>query len=64
MSEKKNQKVTHFAYVVREGKDEDQSFWTKVGALIPHGDGKGFNLFLDALPTNGRLTIRERKDED
>ena len=42
-------------YTVKDGKKE-QSYWTKVGAAFPHKDGKGFDIVLDALPVDGRLT--------
>ena len=56
----KPKKPTHEAFVVTgEG---DGAFWTKIGAVWPHEDGKGFNVDLIALPVSGRLVIRERKD--
>lgn len=52
-------KPTHTAFVVREGKKEsDKSFWLEVGAAWPHKDGKGFDVALSALPTDGRLVVR------
>lgn len=54
---------THFAYHVREGKDK--GFWTKVGIAWQHRDGKGFNVKLDCLPVDGRISLRvasEAKD--
>ncbi|MGY4403960.1 hypothetical protein [Bradyrhizobium sp. USDA 3315] len=42
--------------------DGENAFWTKVGGVWPHDDGKGFNVELIALPVAGRLVIRERKD--
>ena len=52
-------KPTHYAYTVREGNEADQSYWTKIGAAFSHKDGKGFSLVLDALPVDGRLTLRK-----
>jgi hypothetical protein len=49
-------KPTHTAYVVREGKEKGH--WLEVGGAWPHKDGKGFDVALSALPTNGRLVIR------
>ena len=40
----------------------DNAFWTKLGAVWPHDDGKGFNVELIALPVTGSLVIRERKE--
>jgi hypothetical protein len=48
--------VTHLAYHVREGKDK--GFWTRVGVAWQHRDEKGFNVKLDCLPVDGRITLR------
>ncbi len=59
--ESKSKKPSHEAFVVTgEG---DSAFWHRVGSLWPHEDAKGFNLELVALPTQGRLVIRERKEQ-
>lgn len=59
-SKSKPKKPSHEAFVVTgEG---ESAFWTKVGGVWPHDDGKGFNVELIALPVNGRLVIRERKE--
>jgi hypothetical protein len=54
------------AYSVREyekdGKKE--SFWTKIGVVFAHKDGKGFDVVLEALPVNGRVSIREPKPDE
>src|SRR3989442_1406540 len=36
----------------RAGKDRD---WIKIGSALPHLDGKGFDITLEALPVNARL---------
>ena len=43
------------AYTVirREGKDD---YWLNLGVAFPHEDGEGFNLLLQALPTDGKCT--------
>jgi hypothetical protein len=41
---------------------ETVAFWTKLGAVWPHDDGKGYNLELIALPLTAKLVIRERKE--
>ena len=46
-----------FTIVDKEG--FERSFWVKVGACFPNRDGS-LNVYLDALPLNGRLQIRER----
>lgn len=56
----KPKKPTHEAFVVTgEG---DSAFWTKLGAVWPHDDGKGFNIELIAIPVTGKLVLRERKE--
>jgi hypothetical protein len=54
------------AYSVREyekdGKKE--SFWAKIGVAFEHKDGKGFDVVLEALPVNSRVSIREPKEKD
>jgi hypothetical protein len=58
-------KPVYHAYSVREyekdGKKE--SFWTKIGVVFEHKDGKGFDVVLEALPINGRVSIREPKKD-
>lgn len=55
----KSKKPSHEAFIVTgEG---ESAFWTRVGAVWRHDDGKGFNVELIALPVSGRLIIRERK---
>lgn len=60
----KSKLPTHTAYQVRNGKD-DKSYWTRIGSAWAHADGKGFNLQIDAVPLDGRITLRiatEKKD--
>jgi hypothetical protein len=62
-----NGRPSHRAYVVedREGDQNEQGrFWTRIGSAWPHKDGKGLNIVLSALPTNGRIVLREYTDED
>lgn len=55
----KGKAPTHIVYSVQE-RDKDQSgIWTRIGAVWPHDDGKGFNIQLNLLPPDGRLTIRD-----
>ncbi len=48
---------THIAYQVRES-NEQQSYWTRIGAAWAHKDGNGFNIQLDSVPLDGRITLR------
>ena len=47
---------THIAYQVRDGKEK--GYFTRIGAAWPHKDGKGFSIQLDAMPLDGRITLR------
>ena len=56
-------KPTHVAYAVRDGKDG--GFWTRIGVAWQHKDNKGFNVQLECVPLDGRVTLRiaaEKKD--
>jgi hypothetical protein len=48
---------THIAYHIRDGKD-GKSFWTAIGSAWAHADGKGFNVQIDAVPLDGRISLR------
>jgi hypothetical protein len=56
---------SHVAYHVRD-REGGKGFWTRIGTVWPHADGKGFNIQLDGLvPLDGRITSRvatEKKD--
>ncbi len=49
---------THTAYHVRENKDGTKSFWTRIGSAWAHADGKGFNVQVEAVPLDGRISLR------
>ncbi len=46
-----------------EKKDGGGTFWMRLGVAYPNRD-QSINLYLDALPNNGRLQIREMDEED
>lgn len=48
---------SHVAYSVRETR-EGESYFNRVGAAFPHKDGQGFNINLEAFPTNGKVVLR------
>ncbi len=56
---------SHTVYQVRDRGEGKKSFWTRIGSAWQHADGKGFNVQLDCMPLDGRLTLRvatEKKD--
>ena len=48
---------SHAVYHVRD-RNGQKGIWTRLGAAWPHADGQGFNLQIDCVPLDGRLTIR------
>jgi hypothetical protein len=58
-------KPTHHAYVVTQPKEEGgKSFWTKIGAVWPHKDGKGFDVMItEGLSVSGRIVCTEPKEQ-
>jgi hypothetical protein len=56
------QQETHYAYSVikREGKED---YWLNLGIVFPHKDGKGFSIFTNAWPHDGKLVCREITDD-
>ena len=48
---------THVAYHLRD-REGKKAFWTRIGVAWAHGDGKGFNVQLDCIPFDGRVTLR------
>jgi hypothetical protein len=47
-------------FTIIEKKGYEKPIWVKIGACFPNRDGS-LNVFLDALPINGRMQIRSRK---
>ena len=53
---------THVAYQVRD-REGGKSFWTRIGSAWAHGDGKGFNIQIETVPLDGRITLRVVSDK-
>ena len=66
MSEQENdsagKRPDFIAYSVRDTRD-GKGDWSKVGAAWEHRDGQGIDLQLDATPVDGRVTLRELREE-
>ena len=47
--------------IIERPKQED--YWLNIGVAFPHDDGKGFNVMLQALPSqgNGKIVLREHE---
>lgn len=48
---------THTAYHVRD-RECGESFWTRIGSAWAHADGKGFNILVETVPLDGRISLR------
>jgi hypothetical protein len=48
---------SHIAYHVRNG-NSDKGYWTRIGVAWSHADGNGFNVHIETMPLDGRITLR------
>jgi hypothetical protein len=56
--EARNSKApSHIAYQVRD-REGGNGFWTRIGAAWAHKDGNGFNIQLECVPLDGKVTLR------
>jgi len=55
-----NRRLVAFSPIQNEA--SRRTFWLRVGTAFYNRDGS-INVYLDALPTNGKLQLREPKDE-
>jgi hypothetical protein len=62
MAGNNEKKVTKAVYVIREFGDKKTS-WIKVGVAFLNRDGS-LNLHLDALPTDGKLHVRDFPEKE
>jgi hypothetical protein len=49
-----------YTVIKRDGKDD---YWLNLGVAFKHEDGEGYNLLLQALPTEGKLVMRTYKED-
>lgn len=57
-----NPRNKRVAYTVIE-RGEGKSYWLRVGTAFENRDGS-LNVYLDAIPVNGRLQIRQYPPDD
>jgi hypothetical protein len=50
-------KPTHHAFQVRD-RENAKAIWTRIGTAWSHKDGQGFSIQLDAVPLDGRISLR------
>jgi hypothetical protein len=56
-SQAKGKAPSHIAYQVRD-REGKKSFWTRIGSAWAHSDGNGFNIQIECVPLDGRITLR------
>ena len=54
---------THEVYHVRDIPNQAKGFWTKVGAMWQHKDGKGFDIVFEIQVAEPRLVARVREEK-
>lgn len=55
-------KPDFIAYTVQPSRD-GKGYWNRIGAAWQHRDGKGLEIDLSSMPVDGRLTLREMREE-
>jgi len=48
---------SHVAYQVRD-REGKKGIWTRIGSAWAHNDGKGFNIQIESVPLDGRISLR------
>ena len=63
MAEKESRQPTHkaFSVIKREGKED---YWLDIGVALPHKDGRGFTVKLQAIPLDGKIVCRENAERE
>jgi hypothetical protein len=56
----KNRRPSLIAYQVREGKDDQKSYWDRIGVAWSNRDG-GFTVQLHSVPLDGRIVLTKPK---
>jgi hypothetical protein len=54
---------SHFAYNVRQREGAD-NYWLRIGSAWAHNDGNGFNIQLETVPLDGRITLRVASEKN
>lgn len=49
------------AYHVRQG-ENTKAYFNRIGAAFMHKDGEGQDILLDAVPIDGRITLRSPQE--
>lgn len=49
-------------YTIRRRPGSERNYWVKIGVGFVNGDGS-INLYLDAMPLDGKLQLREWRED-
>ena len=62
----KTVKPDYEVFIIKEfgTSEEKKSKWTKIGAGWSHKDGEGISLQLDAIPIDGKLSVRKYREKN
>ncbi len=56
-----NGKLRVYTIVERAGASP---YWLRLGNAVPHKDGKGFSMNLQAVPVSGLIVVRQYDEEN
>lgn len=56
-----SKRPSHLAYQVSNR--GEKSYWTRIGSAWAHADGGGFNVHLECVPLDGRISLRVATDK-
>jgi hypothetical protein len=58
------QKPAFTAYAVTKRGEDQDDWWTPIGAAFPHKDNEGYNIVLQTIPLDGKIVLRPPKERD
>ena len=53
---------TYIAYQVHEREGDKKNVWNEIGIAWAHRKGEGFNLYLKAVPLDGKVVVMPHQD--
>jgi hypothetical protein len=53
---------SHTVYHIRN-REGGEGIWTRIGSAWQHADGNGFNIQIETVPLDGRITLRVASDK-
>jgi hypothetical protein len=53
---------SHIAYHVKD-RNGGKGIWMRIGSAWQHADSSGFNIQIESIPLDGRITLRTRTED-